>query len=140
MRRSPVESVLTAVVSTLKGSTGVMGLVSGTGVYNHVEQGALFPYVVVSSPTDRRVDTFGRFGAEMLVNAQVVSQSRGDKEASQILDQVIRTLNFAVLPTTQHTSIGISWDASERYSETINGVQTRYHVGMFRVWTEQSSS
>lgn len=141
MRRSPVESVLTAVVSTLRSSTGLTALLgSSSGVYNNAEQGAPFPYVVVSSPADRRLDTFGRFGAELVVNTQVVSQGRGDKEASQILDQVIRALNFATLDTTQHTSIGITWDNSERYMETINGVTTRYHVGMFRVWTEQSST
>jgi hypothetical protein len=140
VRRSPVETVLTSVVSALRASTGLTALVSSTGVYNNVEQGASFPYVAVTSPSDRRVDTFGRFGSELVVNTQVVSQARGDKEASQILDQVIRALNFATLATTQHTALGITWDNSDRYMETINGVPTRYHIGMFRVWTEQSSS
>jgi hypothetical protein len=140
VRRSPVETVLTSVVSALRSSTGLAALVSSTGVYNNVEQGASFPYVAVTSPSDRRVDTMSRFGAELVVNTQVVSQARGDKEASQILDQVIRALNFATLATTQHVALGITWENSERYSETINGVPTRYHIGMFRVWTEQSST
>lgn len=140
MRRSPVETVLTSVVTTLRGSTGLTALVSSTGVYNHVEQGATYPYIVVTSPTDRRMDTVGQLGAEVLVNVQVVSQARGDKEASQILDQGIRALNFTALPTTGHQAFGCAWETSERYSEVVNGVQTRYHVGTFRVWTGQSTS
>lgn len=136
MRKSPVESVLTAVVGTLRTSTD-MTLVSSTGIYNNVEQDARFPYVVVTSPVDRRFDAVGQLGSEVMVNVQVVSQARGDKEASQILDQCIRALNFTPLETTQHDTFGCAWDSSERYSETINGVQTRYHVGMFRVWTGQ---
>lgn len=140
MRRSPVEHVIRAVVTTLRASTGLTALIgSTTSVYNNVEQGATMPYVVVSSPSDRRVDT-SRFGAETLLNVQACSQFRGDAEAAQVMDQCVRALNFAVLPTTQHATLGCAWDNSERYSETINGVQTRYSVGMFRVWTEQSST
>lgn len=140
MRRSPVEAVIGAVVGKLKASTGVTGLVSSTGVYNHVEQGASFPYVVVTSPTHRRNDTMGRFGADTMVNVLAVSQARGDKEGAQILDHCTRALDLQSLSTTQHATLGIAWESSDRYSETINGVQTRYHVGMFRVWTEQSST
>jgi hypothetical protein len=140
VRRSPVEAVLTAVVGTLRGSTGLTGLISSTGIYNNVDQGAALPYAVVSSPTDRRMDTIGQLGSEVLVNVLVASQARGDKEAAQILDQAIRALNFSVLPTTQHDTFGCAWENSERYSDTINGVTTRYHVGIFRVWTGQSAA
>lgn len=145
MRRSPVEHVIRAVVTTLQASSGLTALIgSSSGVYNHVDQGAAMPYVVVSSPADRRLDT-SVFGAETLINVQAVSQAFGDRDAARILDQCIRALQptsapFTVLQTTQHTTLGCAWDNSERYSETINGVQTRYHVGIFRVWTEQSST
>lgn len=140
MRRSPVETVLTTVVGALRASSGVTGQVGSTGIYNHVDQGAAMPYIVVSSPVDRRVDTVSQFGAETMVTVQVVSQARGDQEASRVLDHCIRALDFATLGTTGHTSFGCSWENNERYSETINGVQTRYHVGIFRVWTGQSST
>jgi uncharacterized protein DUF3168 len=145
VRRSPVEHVIGAVVTTLRASTGLTALIgSTTAVYNHVDQGASMPYVVVSAPSDRRMDT-AVFGAETLVNVQVCSQYKGDKEATQVYDQCLRALQptgspFTVLQTSQHTALGCAWDNSERYSETINGVQTRYHVGIFRVWTEQSST
>lgn len=141
IRNSPVEAVLSATVAKLRSSTGVTGLVtSTTGIYNNVEQGASYPYIEVTSPVDSRLDTMSRFGSDVLVNIKAVSQARGDKEAAQVLDQCVRSLNFAVLSTTApHASIGITWENSERYAETINGVTTRYHVGMFRVWAEQTS-
>ena len=139
IRQVPTEAVITAVVSTLNNSTDVTGLATG-GVFNNVPQGTAFPYVEVTSPTERRFDTASRFGAEVLVNIKAVSQGRGDQEASRILDRCVRALNFAQLTlTSPQASLGITWENSERYADVINGVTTRYHVGMFRVWTEQTA-
>jgi len=141
VRRSPLEFVLTAMVTALRASSGLTALIgSSTAVYNNVEQGAVYPYVVVSSPTDRRMDTFGRFGAETLVDVKAVSQYPGDREASRIIDQAKRTLDLQPLATTEHTTLGVAWDTGERFSEIVNGIVTRHAVGTFRVWTEQSSS
>ena len=139
IRRSPVEAVLTGIVTALKNSTGVTGLATG-GVYNNVPQSTTYPYVVVTSPTDRREDTFGRFGASIMVDVKAVSQYPGDKEPSQIIDQCIRTLNFQPPSTTQHTVLGVTWNNSERYSEVVNGIVTRHHVASFYVWSEQSTT
>jgi hypothetical protein len=82
-RRSPVEAVLTAIVSTLRASAGVSAIATG-GVYNNVPQGTAFPYLEVSCPSDRPVDTCGRFGAELLVDVKAVSQAFGDQEPSRM--------------------------------------------------------
>lgn len=141
VRRSPIEAVLTAVITTLKNSSGLTAVLgSSTGIYNEVPQGAAYPFLEVTSPTDRREDTFGRFGSSVLVDCKAVSQAFGDQEPSRLTDQVIRTLNFATLATTQHTALGITWEQNERYADVVNGIKTRYHVTSFRVWTEQSSS
>lgn len=141
MRRHPLEFVLTAVVTTLRASSGLTALIgSSTAVYNNVAQGAAYPYVVVSSPTDRRMDTMGRFGAETLVDVKAVSQYPGDLEAARIHDQCVRALNNQILATTQHTTLGVAWDSAERFAELVNGVPTRHQVGTFRIWTEQSST
>ena len=138
-RRSPVEAVVTSVVSTLTGSTGVT-----VGVFNNVPQGTAYPYVEVTSPASSRVDTFSRFGADVPVNVKVVSQGKGDQEAARILNACIVALggeggsNVLTL-AAPHRSLGMSWDNDDRYAETVNGITTRYHVGMFRVWTEQTS-
>lgn len=139
LRRSPVEQVLTGIVTALKNSTGVTGLATG-GIYNNVPQDTDYPYVVVSSPVDRREDTARRYGAIVSVDVKAVSQYPGDKEASQIIDQCLRVLHFQPPTTTQHTVLGIRYEDGERYSEVVNGIVTRHHVAMFQVWSEQSST
>jgi len=138
IRRSPVETVIGSVVTALRASTALTALATG-GIYNNVPQGTDYPYVEVTSPTDRREDTYGRFGAALLVDVKAISQSQGDQEAARIQDQCVRALNFQPLATTTHTTLGITWESSDRFAEIVNGIRTRYHVGTFRVWTEQTS-
>lgn len=138
-RRSPIETVLTAIVTTLKNSTGVTGLATG-GVYNNVPQRETFPYIKVTSPTDRREDTFGRHGNIALVDVTVVSQGLGDQEGARISSAAVQALNDAAPSLTGHVWLGVEWDNGERFRETINGIDTRHHVNTFRVWTEQTSS
>lgn len=144
MRRAiPVEAVLTSIVTVLRASSGVTALANG-GVFNNVPQGTAYDYVEVSSPTDRRVDTFSRFGSEVLVNVKVVSQGRGDQAPARILSACSVALcgeggSNTLTLAAPHRSLGVALDNSERYTEIVNGVTTRYHVGTFRVWTEQTS-
>ncbi len=138
MRRLAIEPVIAAIVTTLRGSTGLTPLV--TGVYNNVPQGTVYPYVEVTAPTTRRLDTWGRFGLQALVDVKVISQGEGDRDGTRILDQCIRALDFQRPTLTGHTMLGLAFDESVAYPETINGVTTRYHVATFRAWSEQSSS
>jgi hypothetical protein len=138
-RRSSVDATLAAIVLALKSSTGVTGLATG-GIFNNVPQNTPYPYVVVTSPTDRREDTCGRFGSVLLVDVKAVSQYDGDKEAAGILDQCIQALNFQKPAASGHTVLGMTWENSERFQEVVNGIPTRHHVATLRVWTEQSSS
>ena len=138
-RRSPDQEVLGGVVTALLASTGVTGLVS-TRVYNNVPQNTAYPLVKITLPMTHRQDTFGRFGATATVDIDVVSQAFGDLEGTQILDQVVRTLDFTRPTLTGHTSLGLAFDETNRFSEMVNGIQTRHHVASFRYWTEQSSS
>jgi hypothetical protein len=140
-RRSPITAVLTGVVSTLRSDTGVIGLVgSSTGVYNNVEPLAAYPYIVVSSPTDRPMDTYGRFGVETLVDVKAVSQYPGDKEAADLVNAAVSALHFVRPTVSGHTVIGTAYENGERFQEVVNGIVTRHHVATFRIWTEQSSS
>jgi hypothetical protein len=105
-----------------------------------VEPTAEFPYLVVMSPTDRPVDTMGRFGVETLVDVRAVSQYQGDKQAADLIDAAMSALHFTRPTVSGHTVLGTAFENGERFQETINGVITRHHVATFRVWTEQSSS
>lgn len=138
-RRNPDEVAIGAVVSALAASTDVTGLVSSR-IYNNVPQNTSFPLVKVTLPTTRRVDTYGRFGAEGTVDVDIISQAFGDLESTRILDQCVRVLDFTRPNLSGHTSLGLRWDETTRYSEMVNGVQTRHTVASFTYWTEQSSS
>lgn len=138
-RRSPDQVVVGAVVNALLASTGVTDLVS-TRVYNNVPQNTAYPFIRVTLPVTRREDTWGRFGALATVDVDVVSQGFGDLEGSQVLDQIVRTIDFTRPTLSGHTSLGLAWDETNRFAESINGITTRHHVASFRYWTEQSSS
>lgn len=137
MRRSQIAPVIEAVVLRLRASTTVTALAT---VWNNVPTGTAFPYVEVSSPTDRRVDTCGRFGADTLVDVHAFSQYHGDQEAADIISACQGALHFQTPTTTGHTALGVAYETGERFRETINGIITRHHVASFRVWTEQSTT
>lgn len=138
-RRSGDEVVIGAVVNALLASTGVTGLVS-TRVYNNVPQNTTFPYLVVTLPTARMTDTLGRFGQTAMVDVKAVSQGLGDQEGLRVRDQVVRTLDFTRPTLSGHTSLGLTLDEKDSFSEVVNGLVVRHHVASFRYWTEQSSS
>jgi len=137
-RTSPVEDTLTAVVTTLKAASALTALATG-GVYNNVPQGTSYPYLEVTCPTDRRQDTFGTFGADILVDTKAVSQSPGDQEALRIIDATITALNNAALSLSSHRSLGVAWESSDRFRDVVDGIVTRQHVATFRIWAEQTS-
>lgn len=135
-RQSPVEAVLTAIVTTLKNTSAVTALATG-GIYNHVPQNTSYPYIEVCSPTGRRMDTMTKFGTLTLVDVKAVSQYHGDLEAARIISEV-NALHLQKPSATGHTILGIAHDGEERMSEVVNGIVTRTHVSTFRVWSEQN--
>jgi hypothetical protein len=141
-RRSSVEAVLTAIVTVLRASAGVTALTAtGAGsIVNNVPQDTPYPYVEVTSPTDRREDTCGRFGSSVLVDVKVISQARGDQEAARLLAACVQALDFQKPALTAHTTLGLTWESSDRFRDVVNAIVTRYHVATFRAWTEQSST
>lgn len=138
-RTSPVDVVIGAIVTALKNSTGITAL-TGTRVYNNVPQPTVYPYIEVTSPTDRPQDTCGQFGTSILVDVKAVSQHFGDQEAAQILSHGRRALHFtSSLSVSGFQVFGVNWENGERYRETINGVVTRHQVDTYRVWVGQSA-
>lgn len=136
-RTSPVEDVITAIVTALKADAPLLALT--TRIYNNVPQDTAYPYVEVTSPSDARIDTFARYGSTVLVDVKAVSQAFGDKEPSRILDACITALNNTLPSLTSHTTRGVAWDGSDRFREVVNGIVTRHHVGTFRIWSEQQT-
>lgn len=140
-RRSPIEAVLTSVVSRLTASTGVTGLATN-GVHTEVPQGLTgYDYVEVTSPAWSRADTYGRKGAHTLVQVKAVGSGPSKQKAIRILDQCVRAMTGSLPTASQHTVLSAEVESGGvSYAELVNGVRVHHEVGMFRVWTEQSSS
>lgn len=140
---SAIEPVMTALVSTLRSSTGVTGLLaSSVSVYNDVSQGSVYPYVVVEAPTEVRWDTWGCPGKTLTVQVKAVTNGdadRGDKKGAQILNACVAALHFARPTVTNHFLSGIAYDGGETYTELVNGVKIRHTIGLFRVHVTQST-
>lgn len=141
---SAIEPVLTALVTQLKASTGVTGLLSSTGaIYNDVPQNAVMPYVEVGLPTEHRWDTLGCMGKRLTVQVRAVTNGdvdRGDKKGAQILSACIGALHFN--PTTgiaHHLNAGMVYDSGDTFQEIVSGVRIRHTIGIFRILVTQST-
>ena len=110
--------------------------------YNNNCYGTLVdrPYLEVTAPSDRRVDTVGRFGGECLIHLHAVTDGAGDQQGNRILDLAIQAVDFQHPTLTGHSMLGLAWDDSVRYTETVNSIKVHHHVASVRAWAEQSSS
>lgn len=139
-RRSAADAVLVATVGRLQGSTGVTSAATG-GVYAHVPQGTVPPYVQVEVPSASRQDTYGRLGMSSMVSVHVVTQGQSLRPGAQLRDQCERAaLTNAAWSASGHDVLGVSLEGEEYYPEVVNGVVHHHHLALLRMWTEQTTS
>lgn len=96
-------AVQAAIYERLSGSAELAGLV--TGVYDHVPQGAAFPYVAVGGVSARPFDTQGSSGVEMSVALHVFSRAAGLRETHAILAALHEALHEAQFGVEGHVLI-----------------------------------
>jgi hypothetical protein len=138
-RQSPNEAIAGALVTQLRAHAGVTALV-GAKSYTDVEQAEAPPYVKLSFPTGRRVDTASLYGKHTLVDAIAVTQGNSKRPGVRIRDNVIQALNAQALSlTAPHRLLGLTFETDADVDEIVNGVKTFHHIATFRVWTEQTS-
>jgi hypothetical protein len=140
IRRSNVDPIIAATVTTLRASSGVTALCPASKIWNDIPPDTARPYIEVTVPSNRRVDTLGRFGGECLLEVHVVTDHEGDQEGNRLLDQCIQALDFTHPTLVGHTMLGLAWDDSVAYPETVNSIKVHHHIGSYRAWAEQSSS
>ena len=117
-----------------------MTALASTRTYTKVPQTTLKPYVQVSLPTGRRVDTASRYGAHTLVDVHAVTDGESERAGVRLRSQVIQALNAQTLAlTSPHQMLGLSWETNVELDEVINGGTTFQHIATFRVWTEQTA-
>lgn len=139
IRQSPDEAIATAVVTQLRASTGMTGLVS-TRTFTVVPSTETFPRVAVNLPTGRRMDTASRFGAHTLVDVDAMSQGNSERDGLRIRSAAIQALNGQTLSlASPFQMLGLTWETNAESEEVINGLRTFHHIATFRVWTEQTA-
>jgi hypothetical protein len=117
MTRQPAEeAIATAVVATLRADAGVTALAS-TRTYTRVPQTATKPYLAVSFPTARRMDTASRYGAHTLVDVSAVTEGESERTGVRLRSAVIQALNGQLLTlTAPFRTLGITWDTNRDVS------------------------
>ncbi len=118
-----------AIYTALTGDAPLMGMVQG--VYDHVPQGAAFPYVTVGESSVRAWRAVGLDGVETTLILHVWSRERGRKQAKQIMAEIPRILDDADLTVPGHALIWLRFEFSQTILDAdgviYHGI-ARYHA------------
>ena len=118
-----------AVFTALTGDAPLMAMVQG--VYDHVPQGAAFPYVTVGESSARPWRAVSLDGVETTLILHVWSRERGRKQAKQIMAEMHRILDDADLTLSGHVLVSISFEFSQTMLDAdgviYHGI-ARYHA------------
>ena len=115
---------------------------------SYVPQGTTCPYVVVQAVTEN--DGWACFGApakDCTFQVRVVSQSRGEAEAAEIVSATVGRVmtgwdgdTGGRMTVANHTVGLLAYEGSDPYDELDDaGVQTFHRVGRFRIHLCQST-
>lgn len=102
-RKLGFTALIKAVYTELKADS----LTKSYNIYNEVPDNASFPYIVIGTPLGGRSASFGNKDVEAEENVIIInvwSSYRGDKEASDIMNNVTQALTNATLSITGYGS------------------------------------
>lgn len=97
-----------AVYDRLTGDVTLAGKVSG--VYDHVTEGAGWPYVVIGEATSTARGAHDRFGARSTLTLHIWSTYHGFAEALDIADDLLRLLDHQPLTVAGHDTVYVHHD------------------------------
>lgn len=118
-----------AIYEALTGSAPLMALI--TGVYDHVDQGTEYPYVVIGEDPATEWDTDTEQGAEQLVTIHSWSRERGRLETKQILEAIYETLHRQTLTINDAIFYSCFWESSDSFMDPDG--ETRHGIIRFRI-------
>lgn len=129
-------AVQQAVVAALTADAGLDAIIDGR-VYDHVPQGASFPYVVIGDMSSAPLDTVTDKGMQITLNVLCWSRYRGKKQVRDMQAAVYDALHRQALTITGQAHIDTQFltssDGQEGDGLTYFGAQT------FTIWTEPTS-
>jgi hypothetical protein len=109
----------------------------GATVYEYVPQNPDYPHVTLRSITENRLDTFGRAGKSLLLQAHVFTSSAeyaGPGQAHDIIAAISAATNYAPLTLTGFDCLVCRpEDAFDAGTDTVNGIVYEHYVQTIRV-------
>lgn len=102
-----------------------------TGVYDHVDQGTTYPYVVIGEDAANEFDTDTEQGAESVITIHTWSRERGRMQTKEIQEAIYEILHRKHLTMNNAIFHSIFWEFSESFVDADG--ETRHGVMRFRV-------
>lgn len=134
MSGSPQWALQQAIYTRLSGDATLTSTL-GAQVYDHVPEGAAFPYVTIGEVTEGPNDTMGKTGRDITITLHHWSQAKGMKQVHQLHNRVDELLDRWA-PTVA------GWETVEMLLEFYDTLRdpdgvTRHGVSRYRVYVHQ---
>lgn len=134
MSGSPQWALQSAIFTRLSGDTALVTTL-GAAVYDHVPEGAAFPYVVIGDVTEAPNDTMGTTGRDITVTIHYWSQYAGNKQIHQIHNRVDELLDRWEPTVSGWNAVEMSADFYDTFRDP--DAVTRHGVARYRVHAHQ---
>lgn len=131
---SPLLPIQAAVLTALQADAQLMSTV--TGVFDWVEEGQAYPYVVIGEAFETPDNAHDRHGSETVITLHVWSQYRGYAEALRIAGRVIKALDHTPLTVAGHHHVATRFEFSQTLTDPEPPGDIRHVPMRFRVVTE----
>lgn len=102
-----------------------------TGIYDHVDQGTAFPYVVMGEDAASEWDTDTELGADSLLTIHSWSREKGRLQTKEIQEAIYTVLHRAELIIADAIFYSLDWQFSDSFLEPDG--ETRHGVMRFRL-------
>lgn len=102
-----------------------------TGVHDHVDQGSVYPYVVIGEDAANEWDTDTEQGAESLLTIHTWSREKGRMQTKEIQEAIYEILHRKNLTINNAVFYSCFWEFSDSFLDPDG--ETRHGVMRFRV-------
>jgi len=122
--------IIKEIFDALKGNPTLLALV--TGIFDHVDQEAAYPYVVLGELVETQFDNDD---AQRMVSASLTihsySREWGRKETHDIQFEITKTLHRAILAASGFDFVSIDHEQSQSFTDA-DGI-TRHGIVEFKI-------
>ena len=132
--QSSAWSLQTAIQARLAGDAGLLGLLGGPRIYDHVPRNGAYPLLVFGQSVAREWATGTEDGEEHVLTLHVWSEGGSRQQAHEIMSAVRRVLNGAALPLADHRLVNLRHEFSEARPEADR--ETYHGIVRYRAITE----